>query len=203
MAFPEGMVGKTQRFNVPAESPEDYWQRAVYVPFLDHLLEELKGRFTGLTQAAVRALCLLPEKVKTLDVARVRENLAEAFNGDLPDQHNLPADLRLWKERWKAAAECPSTLEDTLAAIAEQEVVYPNITQVLKLLLVTPVTTALVERANSALDFFKSDRRSTMTERCLNALLTLFVHKNIPVDFDKIATLYANKHPQRMLLVWP
>ena len=43
--------------------------------------------------------------------------------------------------------------------------------QVLKLLLVTPVTTASVERANSALGFVKSDHRSTMSEGRLNALL--------------------------------
>ena len=46
--------------------------------------------------------------------------------------------------------------------------------QVLKLLLVTPVTTASVERANSALGFVKSDHRSTMSEGRLNAQLRLY-----------------------------
>ena len=90
-----------------------------------------------------------------------------------------------------------------MAAISGQEPMYPNIVQVLKLLLVTPVTAASVERANSTLDFIKSDRRSTMTEQRLNALLVLFVHKDIPVDFDKVITLYANKHARRMLLAQP
>ena len=46
--------------------------------------------------------------------------------------------------------------------------------QVPKLLLVTPVTTASVERANSALGFVKSDHRSTMSEGRLNAQLRLY-----------------------------
>ena len=75
--------------------------------------------------------------------------------------------------------------------------------QVLKLLLVTPVTTASVERANSALGFIKSDHRSTMSEGRLNALLRLYVHKDIPLDFQEVVTAYGHKHPRRMLLGWP
>ena len=72
--------------------------------------------------------------------------------------------------------------------------------QVLKLLLVTPVTTASVERANSALGFIKSDHRSTMSEGRLNALLRLYVHKDIPLDFQEVVTAYGHTHPRRMLL---
>ena len=75
--------------------------------------------------------------------------------------------------------------------------------QVLKLLLVTPVTTASVERAKSALGFVKSDHRSTMSEGRLNALLRLYVHKDIQLDFQEVATAYGHKHPRRMLLGWP
>ena len=77
--------------------------------------------------------------------------------------------------------------------------------QVLKLLLFTPVcdnpvTTASVERANSALGFIKSDHRSTMSEGRLNALLRLYVYKDIPLDFQEVVTAYGHKHPRRMLL---
>ena len=88
-------------------------------------------------------------------------------------------------------------------SVSEQELLFPNVLQVLKLLLVTPVTTASVERANSALGFVidvKSDYRSTMSEGRLNALLRLYVHKDIQLDFEELVTAYGHKHPRRMLL---
>ena len=87
-------------------------------------------------------------------------------------------------------------------SVSGQELLFPNVLQVLKLLLVTPMTTASVERANvnSALGFVKSDHRSTMSEGRLNALLRLYVHKNIQLDFEEVVTAYGHKHPRRMLL---
>ena len=87
-------------------------------------------------------------------------------------------------------------------SVSGQELLFPNVLQVLKLLLVTPVTTASVERANvnSALGFVKSDHRSTMSEGRLNALLRLYVHKDIQLDFEEVVTAYGHKHPRRMLL---
>ena len=73
-------------------------------------------------------------------------------------------------------------------SVSEQELLFPNVLQVLKLLLVPPVTTASVERANSALGFVKSDHRSTMSEGRLNALLRLYVHKDIQLDFEEVVT---------------
>ena len=56
------------------------------------------------------------------------------------------------------------------------------------------------ERVNSALGFVKSDHRSTMSEGRLNALLRLYVRKDI---FEEVVTAYGNKHPRRMLLGRP
>ena len=38
-------AGRQQhRVNIPAETPEMYWQRAVYFPLVDHLVQELTDR---------------------------------------------------------------------------------------------------------------------------------------------------------------
>jgi len=34
-----------------------------------------------------------------------------------------------------------------------------------------------------------------------NALMLLYVHKNTALDIDSIVTMYARKHPRRMLLL--
>ena len=56
---------------------------------------------------------------------------------------------------------------------------------------VTPVTSATVERSNSSLHFVKSDFRGTMREDRLNALLLLFIDKDIALDYDAIIDDYA------------
>ena len=66
-----------------------------------------------------------------------------------------------------------------------------------------PVTTATVERSNSALAYIKTDLRSRMSADRLNDLVLLFVNKDIPLDYDAVIDLYASKHPRRMLLVNP
>ena len=206
LSVPRTCRRQTQRSNVPAETPKDYWRRSVFLPFLDHLLTELSSRFSAMTKAAVGGLRLLPEKAKTMDVERVRADLLQAYEVDLPEAEHLDAELRVWKTKWSSVPseiKVPSTVEDTLKSVSGQELLFPNVLQVLKLLLVTPVTTASVERANSALGFVKSDHRSTMSEGRLNALLRLYVHKDIHLDFEEVVTAYGQKHPRRMLLGRP
>ena len=61
----------------------------------------------------------------------------------------------------------------------------------LRLILVTPVTTATVERSNSSLRFIKNAYRSTMRLERLNALLLLFIHRDIELDYNKIVGIFA------------
>ena len=68
-------------------------------------------------------------------------------------------------------------------------------------MLLCPVTSAGVERANSSLRYIKNVYRSTMTEDRLNALL--FIHRDITLDYDAIVDMYGNRHPHRMLFVNP
>ena len=62
----------------------------------------------------------------------------------------------------------------------------------------SPATpTANVERANSILKYNKTDLRSTMR---LNALVLLYVHKDIPLHLPLCLNRFAAQHPRRMLL---
>jgi len=50
--------------------------------------------------------------------------------------------------------------------------------------MIAPVSGATVEHSNSSLRFVKSGFRSTTREDRLNALLLLFIHKDIALDYD-------------------
>ena len=41
---PHLATNQQHRVNVPAATPKEYWRRALYLPLVDHLLEELNER---------------------------------------------------------------------------------------------------------------------------------------------------------------
>ena len=58
-------------------------------------------------------------------------------------------------------------------------------------------------KKKSALGFVKSEHRSMVSEGRLNALLRLYVHKDMHLDFEEVVPTYGHKHPRRMLLGRP
>ena len=92
---------------------------------------------------------------------------------------------RSWTPRWKLASLDPS-----------------NHT-ILRLLTVTPVTCASVERSNSSLCYVKNVYRSTMGEDRLNALLLLYIHKDITLDYAAVINIYARKNPRKITFINP
>ena len=76
-----------------------------------------------------------------------------------------------------------------------------NIHRIFHLLMQVYVTSASVERANSAIELVKTVMRSTMGQDRMNALVLLFVHKDIIVDYADVIDKYSRKHPIRMLFM--
>ena len=42
--MPRTVGRQSYRSTVPSSSPEEYWRRSMYFPFLDHLIEEIQSR---------------------------------------------------------------------------------------------------------------------------------------------------------------
>ena len=70
---------------------------------------------------------------------------------------------------------------------------FPNITKVMSILLITSATSASVERANSALRITKTNNGNTMSGDRFNALVLFCVHWDIILDYNCIIQMYANK----------
>lgn len=120
---------------------------------------------------------------------------------DLPDASSFDQELRLWKRKWEGVEERPSTLTSTLKTVNDLQ--FPNVTNILRIILLQPATSASVERANSALKRVKTELRSTMCQDRFNALILMHVHRDIKLDINKIIDIFASKHPRRMMLVNP
>ena len=74
---------------------------------------------------------------------------------------------------------------------------------ILTILLTTASTSATIERENSWLRYIKMDFHNSMTEDRFNALILMYVHRDIKLDREKIIDRYAAKYPRRMLLQNP
>ena len=194
---------QTQRSNVPATTPEEYWRRSVFVPFLDTLIAELNGRFSAMSKKAVQALLLMAENLDRLTDGAISD-LHEAFLSDLPDDSSFVAELERWRKKWEGVPpeSLPTSMKDLLS-LHLNSLSYPNLSRIFHLLMIIPVTSANVERANSSLKFIKTDLRSRMTQSRLNALLLLFIHKSIPVNPEAVVERFARAHPRRLLFTNP
>ena len=72
-----------------------------------------------------------------------------------------------------------------------------------QLSMLIPAASATIERAHLALKLVKTDLRSTMAEGALNALMLLYIQKDIPLDSENIITAFAIGNSRKMLLINP
>ena len=138
-----------------ASTPEEYWRRTIFVPFLDHLIQEFEERFSQLNEDAVRGLHLLPSNISKISTEDIQA-VCQHFRSDLPSPEFFSQEVRRWQVLWNnQPTEPPSTLRDTLLSTFFVPRSYPNVATILHILSITPVTTASTERTNSALKFVK------------------------------------------------
>lgn len=175
-------------------------QAKYLLPYLDSLIQQLDFRFSTLAQQSAQALCLVPSNHPRLN-QEVLHAIETSFGSDMPDQSSFLQEL--WKQMWSHQTDQPDTLSKTLLDDRTCRTMFPNITKVIHLLLLTSVTSSSVERANSYLRFIKSYLRSTMGGERFNALMLLFIHKDIKVDVSKIIDIFVSRNPRRMLLENP
>ena len=202
VSMPRNCSRQTLRSNVESSTPEEYYRRSVFVPFLDSLLLQLSSRFSKLSGLAAKALFLLPQNLDDITDTCIAD-IVEFYEKDLPSAQTVKQELRFWKGHWATEKGKPGTVSETLCHPSCSMRRFPNICTILHVLLVTAVTSAGVERSNSSLRFVKNVYRSTMGEDRLNALLLVFVHRDILLDYNKVIDLYASRHPRRMLFINP
>lgn len=200
LQMPRRCGRQTQRSNVPADNVEQYYERAVFLPFVDSMSQQLNLRFNTMTQQACLAFCLLPNNIASATQESMLA-LLDFYRDDMPQPDMFAQEVQLWKQTWRNTENKPSTIVETLTETCQH--MYPNISKVLTLLLLTSVTSAGVERSNSSLKFIKNPHRSTMGQSRFNALMLLFIHRDIKLDIEEIVNIYARKYPRRMLLIDP
>ena len=126
-----------------------------------------------------------------------RDNTFKFFEWALPSPQTFNQELGVWRKMWqKAIVDVPRKLAGSLEACNQK--LFPNIYTCLHFLLIIPVSTAATEHSHSCLQVVKTKLQSAMGQNRLNGLLLLYIHKDIPVNYNKIIEMYANGYPKRM-----
>ena len=89
-------AGREQhRVNIPAETPEMYWQRVVYFPLVDHLVQEQTDRLLS-QEDRFLGQYLVPAKLKAFN-SGVQGKLYETYKTDLSEKKDFDNEILRWQ----------------------------------------------------------------------------------------------------------
>lgn len=160
--------------------------RKIFFEALDLLKNELESRFDQQSLKAVESLenvlfDACEGKVPTIE--DLRRALGK-YDGDF-DIDDLHTQLKMMKNlpgiRLKSCIEL-ADLFRSVSAVTKN--IFNEVTKLLTLLLTVPVSAATSERSFSALRRLKTYLRSTMTQKRLNHVTLLHIHKEETADID-------------------
>lgn len=182
---------QTQRSNIPHENSEEYYRRVVYIPFLDHVLTELRSRFGDDTIPVALQLNHLTKgsKASRTDVASILQ-AAKLYERDVESLQLVKAEV----ERWVASTSEFQSARDAYVHASTR--MFPNLARLLNILLTLPVTNAEAERSFSALKRLKSFLRNTIGQERLNGLA---VHNEIPITVEEIMKVFCESNRKLLL----
>ena len=201
VTVPRVHARQVHRSNIPADTPEAYYRRNIMIPFLDHILSEMRHRFGEIHRTTIKLLGLIPSIIVDFDAASI-DALGELYRADLPSPQLLSTEFRRWKSKFASmtSEKRPCSLQSALQHCDSDA--SPKIRELLLIACTLPVTVCENERANSQLKRLKTYLRSTMTEQRLLGLAIMQIHRKKieELDLDTLVTTFANKHPRRILL---
>ncbi len=88
------------RENVQANTPTEYWKRALYLPLVDHLLVEMREKLVD-KRNSFCGQYLIPSKIAQLTPAKVQQ-MYHAFEHDLCSQEGFHREVQRWVARCQA-----------------------------------------------------------------------------------------------------
>ena len=190
---------QVHRANAESITPQQHFKRNLAIPFLDHLLLEMKERFNKDDRPGKAIFALLP--VHVLQVGAKLGDLKNElllWEADLDVPSSLLAELKEWVAHWTNVPRdnFPSNIVDCLAHADEDQ--FPNIRKLLVIGCTLPIGSAEAERSFSAFRRLNTHLRSTMSQDRLSGLALMHIHHDLNIDPDEICKLFIQKNRRRM-----
>ncbi|XP_057297665.1 52 kDa repressor of the inhibitor of the protein kinase-like [Hydractinia symbiolongicarpus] len=194
------------RENYVSDGPKEYYKRALAIPFLDHIIQQLEIRFTSLTIFSgfgIMPNYIFSDEGKMEELAdepnwkvKVKE-FVRLFASDIPAQSNIYAQLDMWEIFWRNyQGALPTDITSLIKSTSRQT--FPSIHEVLRILATIPVTSCTCERSISGLRRLQTWMRNTMSEERLSSLAVIMFNRSITVNSDEIIDEFAARNKRRM-----
>lgn len=204
---------QTLRNNYPTSSPEEYFRLSVFIPYIDTLITDIEARFPPEIKDAFNLCLLLPHNIISID----DEKLRATFTSIWKFYYNLLCDkvannaqeifigeIVVWKFKWIQEQKTNVNFNPNKTVIDVfnecNEEIYPNVKQLLSILLTLPVTTASAERSFSSRRL-KTWLRNRMSEERLTGLALMHIHQNIEIDIEKVIDRFAKTKKRQLQFV--
>ncbi|KAL4098959.1 hypothetical protein QTP88_023465 [Uroleucon formosanum] len=124
----------------------------------------------------------------------------EFYENDLPGLNDvIEAEYEIRQAKWKNIEDNlkPTTAIEALSVC--DNLMYPNMYELLKILAIIPISTATAERSFSTLRRLKTYLRNTTSESRLVGLALLTIHRDIDLSDDILLDKFANSGKERNL----
>ncbi|XP_065068530.1 52 kDa repressor of the inhibitor of the protein kinase-like [Rhopilema esculentum] len=140
----------------------------------------------------------LPSQPRTTKLQKNRENTP----ADNPSDYYRRAVSVPFLE-FCCGKPCVQPLPTTLASLLSSidQLTFPNIYTAMKIAATLPVTSCSCERSISILRRLKTYLRNTMRQSRMSALAMIHVHREIPIDINRVINQFAAERPKRMRLI--
>lgn len=186
-----------------AASPKTHY-RQIYYEGLDLIVNCIKNRFDQPGFKVYRNLQELLLKASTNTNYQEEYDYVTKFYADDFDPVALKTQLELYSTLFTASKNSVPTIQDVFSSMrdlsAAQKSLLSEVCTLTKLVLVMPATNAVSERSFSALRYVKTYLRSTMSQKRLNHLMILYIHKNLTdgLNLVQVANEFVSASEHRL-----
>ena len=125
----------------------------------------------------------LPSKISSVSDEEL-EAIEEYYGPDLPHRSTFQGEIKSWKTKAKDLRAQDHTLLDTLKLTDAN--FFPNVHEIMKLILTILVGAVQCERSFSAMRRLKDWSRTSMAESRLCGLALLYTHRDMTVNVDSV-----------------
>lgn len=183
------------RCNLPAENPEEYYRRSIFLPFLASMPSQMKLRFTKHSDILNTFSCLMACKEDRSEEAFLQLSTfyAQSNSNFSADESVLLSEYRLWMNTVNSQSLSVLEAYKTCCDLP----FYPHIKDLFKIFVTLPVTTSTSERSFSAMKRLRSYLRNTMGNERLNGLALLNTHRHLSVSCEEVLQELMKK-PRRV-----
>ena len=181
-----------------APTVEKHFELSVLVPFLDHILSDMKDRFSKHIEKTATMQGLLPLFLTDQSTVTSLQESIDFYRSDLPNADIVDEEFARWKAKWIQVPrdDRPASVEASLKASGIGS--FPSITVLLKLFAVLPLSSVSCERSASVLRRLNTYLRCHQTEQRLSSLALVHVHYTKAIDVQRVCELFSKKHPRRL-----